>query len=343
MGRSTIVLVSTVAIVIVVAVILRNGDDGGAASAPTSAPSSTAPTDGTPDSATTPPPASSTSTSPTTTVTVPELPAGVGACDVYGSVTTTGQITSGELIEASGLAASRTTPGVLWSHNDSRGGPVLYAFDVAGTDLGVHEIPDAFAIDWEDMAAGPGPDGTGSFLYVGDTGDNFGIRDGVVNLWRVPDQDPATSGGAFSEAAAIVLRIPDGPHDTEGLFVDPVDPAVYLVTKSRDATFVFRGPLTPGTEPSPMELVATLFLGAEVTSADITADGATIAMRGYETVWMWERRAGQDIGEALAAQPCEAPSPEEVQGESIAFDGGRSYVTVSEGEFPPIHYVASDR
>jgi hypothetical protein len=274
---------------------------------------------------------------------VQELPPGVEACDVYGSVTTTGQIVSGELVEASGLAASRTTSGVLWSHNDSRGGPALFAFDVNGADLGAHVIPDAFALDWEDIAAGPGPDGTGAFLYVGDTGDNFGIRDGVVNLWRVPDQDPATIGGTFGEAAAIVLQMPDGPHDAEGLFIDPIDPAVYLVTKSRDATFVFRGSLTPGAEPQPMDLVATLFLDAEVTGADITADGSTIAMRGYETVWMWERRAGQDIAGVLAAQPCEAPSPEEVQGESIAFESGRSYVTVSEGEFPPIHYVASDR
>ena len=32
-----------------------------------------------------------------------------------------------ELTESSGLAVSRTQPGVLWSHNDSGDGPNLYA------------------------------------------------------------------------------------------------------------------------------------------------------------------------------------------------------------------------
>jgi hypothetical protein len=34
-----------------------------------------------------------------------------------------------ELAESSGVAVSRTQPGVLWSHNDSGDGPTLYAID----------------------------------------------------------------------------------------------------------------------------------------------------------------------------------------------------------------------
>ena len=37
-----------------------------------------------------------------------------------------------ELRESSGLAVSRTQPGVLWSHNDSGDAPTLYAIDVKG-------------------------------------------------------------------------------------------------------------------------------------------------------------------------------------------------------------------
>ena len=37
-----------------------------------------------------------------------------------------------ELQESSGLAISRTQPGVLWSHNDSGDGPTLYAIDMSG-------------------------------------------------------------------------------------------------------------------------------------------------------------------------------------------------------------------
>ena len=37
-----------------------------------------------------------------------------------------------ELRESSGLAVSRTQPGVLWSHNDSGDAPTLYAIDLKG-------------------------------------------------------------------------------------------------------------------------------------------------------------------------------------------------------------------
>ena len=88
-----------------------------------------------------------------------------------------------------------------------------------------------------------------------------------------------------------------------------------------------------------MTLVTTLFLDAEVSGADISPDGQVIAFRGYRTVWMWTRPAGETIAEALLAQPCTAPSPDEVQGESIALADDWSYFTISEGANPEIFYV----
>jgi len=291
------------------------------------------------------PQTSSTGSQPETSVTTSTIvtaPPGRAACDLYDEIIVTGAVPSPDLVEASGLAASRTTPDVLWSHNDSRGGPFLFAFTSGGTDLGAHEVPDAFALDWEDMAAGPGSDGTGAYLYVADIGDNFGIRDGVVSVWRVPDIDPTQLGGQFPESLPITLQMPDGPHDAEALFIDPVEPALYIVTKSRTEAFVFKGPMTSATQPQEMELIATLFLDAEVSGADITADGGIIAFRGYRTVWMWNRTPGQTVAEALADPPCTAPSPEEQQGESITFDLGLNYFTVSEGTAQDINWIPAD-
>src|SRR4030095_7791087 len=62
-----------------------------------------------------------------------------------------------ELKESSGLAISRTQPGVLWSHNDSGDGPNLSAIDGSGKLLGVFRGTGAMARDWEDIAAGPCP------------------------------------------------------------------------------------------------------------------------------------------------------------------------------------------
>jgi hypothetical protein len=332
MRRSSTVLVLLVVVVIAVVFAIRFGTQDETPAQPTST-SAQSPT--TSSGATT-----TSVVGLSTTTTMRPLPAG-DVCSLYSAIEVSGQVASPDLVEASGLAMSRQAPGVLWSHNDSRGGPLLHAFDTTGSDLGAFEVPDAFSLDWEDIAAGPGPDGTGDFLYVGDMGDNFGIRDGVVTLWRVPDVDPTTMTSSFPESAAIVLKMPDGPYDAEALFVDPVEPAIYIVTKSRSEAFVFKGPMSSDSEPAQMELVGTLFLDAEVSAADITADGSVIGFRGYQTVWMWKRQPGQTIADALAADPCRAPSPDERQGESIAFDREWSYYTVSEGEHPPINYIPS--
>jgi hypothetical protein len=338
MRRPTTALAIIAIAVVAVALVLRSNRSDDAAPAEPGAPTTTASSSTDPEPSSTTGPTTSSSTS--TTVTVPP---GIAACDLYDEIVVAGTVPSPDLVEASGLAASRTTPDVLWSHNDSRGGPFLYAFSPSGVDLGAHEVPDAFALDWEDMAAGPASDGTGSYLYVGDIGDNFGIRDGVVSVWRVPDIDPTQLEGQFPESLPITLAMPDGPHDAEALFIDPVEPALYIVTKSRSEAFVFKGPMTPANSPQEMELVSTLFLDAEVSAADISADGGIIAFRGYNTVWMWNRAPGQTIAEALAGSPCTAPSPDERQGESITFNLGLDYFTVSEGTAVDINQIAADR
>ena len=46
------------------------------------------------------------------------------------------------LSEASGIAVSRRTPGLLWSHNDS-GEPVIVAVDSVGTTRGLMSCSDS--------------------------------------------------------------------------------------------------------------------------------------------------------------------------------------------------------
>ncbi|MFQ5555442.1 MAG: hypothetical protein ACE5GC_08755, partial [Acidimicrobiia bacterium] len=85
--------------------------------------------------------------------------------------------------------------------------------------------------------------------------------------------------------------------------------------------------------------VLELGADAQVTAADITADGGIVALRGYTQVWVWVRD-DVDIATSLRAEPCLAPSPDEVQGEALAFGGDGGYYTVSEGTNAAISYVA---
>ena len=337
MRRPTIALVAITVVVIAVVILVRSNT-----SEPDITASSTTTTGIGPQTTDTAQAPDSTSTTTTSVVSVTPtlaLPDGLAVCDLYSRVAVTGSVENSELVEASGLAVSRTTEGVLWSHNDSRDGPRLYALGTDGSDLGTFEILGASAFDWEDIGAGPDASGEGHYLYVGDIGDNFDIRDGLIALHRVPDIDPASMDRAFPEAAPVALTYPDGSHNAEALFIDPVDPAAYIITKSRTEAFVYRGSIEIAEGAAEMELVATLFLGGEVSGADISADGSLIALRGYDSVWMWPRTAGQSIAEALVSEPCEAPSPDERQGESIAIDGGLNYWTVSEGANKDLNFV----
>src|SRR5829696_10367652 len=89
----------------------------------------------------------------------------------YGQPTTLATIKDKAVTESSGLVASRSTPGAYWTHNDSGDGPFIYAFGSVGEPLGVFRVAGAQARDWEDIAAGPGPDRGKSYLYIGDIGD----------------------------------------------------------------------------------------------------------------------------------------------------------------------------
>ena len=284
-----------------------------------------------------------TTTAPTTTTTVTTTPPpstlapGTTACDAYTEVTVAGEVASEALTETSGVAASRVADGVIWAHNDSGDDAILYALGPAGEDLGGFAVTGALAFDWEDIASGPGPEAGVSYLYIGDIGDNFGIRDGRVTVYRVPDQDPTTLTDSLQGSVALTLDFPDGAHDAEALFI--ADGFIHIVTKDPNRAQVYRAPAGNDAGPTVMELVASVDLGAVVTAADVSWDGSTIAFRGYDTVWMWNRDADTSVAEALAAPPCEAPAPDERQGEALAFRMDGTYSTISEGTNPELHLV----
>ena len=63
-----------------------------------------------------------------------------------------------ELPDASGVAASRRHPGIVWALNDS-GDPVIYAIDANGTVTGRVRLTGATLEDWEAISVGACPGG----------------------------------------------------------------------------------------------------------------------------------------------------------------------------------------
>ena len=265
------------------------------------------------------------------------------ACAGAGAPLAAGRVARPELTEASGLAASRAHPGVLWSHNDHGGGAVLYALGPDGADLGAFTVPGVDARDWEDIAAGADAGGQ-AWIYVADIGDNHEKRD-EVEVLRVPE--PATLGadGLTGAAGRLRLRYPDHAHDAETLLVDPQDGSVYVLTKSKlGATLVFRTPgpgafdtaSVPTASPTPLVPVAALQWGTaalpgdlRLTGGDIAPDRSRLLLRTRDHVFVWALGT-RSVAQALASPPCLAPAPTETQGEALAATAA-GFRTVGEG------------
>ncbi len=134
--------------------------------------------------------------SPKTKAAPNEQPSPVVESACAGTLTrsTSGTIQTPELDEASGLAASAKNPGTLWINNDSGDSARLFAIAPDGSTRGIYPFEGASAIDWEDVAIGPGPHAQTPYLYAGDIGDNGSVRPNVV-LYRVPEPKVVGDGG----------------------------------------------------------------------------------------------------------------------------------------------------
>jgi hypothetical protein len=270
------------------------------------------------------------------------LPPDAPLCDGLQSVTEVGRVQAEELVETSGIAASRTYPGVIWAHNDSGGEAIVYALALDGTLLSTQRIDDAFPLDLEDIAIGPGPDPSIDYLYVADIGDNLRFRPDVI-VYRIPEPNPYADG-TTSGVEKLRLTYPEPGVNSEALAVDPVTGDLFLFEKTRDdpvAMYVARSETLRIDEHTPLQLAGTLGIdaGSEVSGADVAASGDRIALRGYEEIWVWPR-ADADLATTLEREPCRGASPEEVQGEALAFSpDARVIFTISEGSNKPINQV----
>jgi len=252
--------------------------------------------------------------------------------------------------ESSGLVASRRNPGLFWTHNDSGDGPFVYAFDRAGRRRGAFRVEGAQARDWEDVAAGPGPEASRAYLYAGDVGDNDRERE-FVTVYRFPepevtDADAAStrqSPRATAAAEAIRIKYPDGAHNCEALLVHPATGDIYVVTKAADSAGVYKlaAPFD-SSKVNTFARVATLrgpgFFGALVTGGDISSDGRRVALCDYASGYELALPEGsKNFDEVWAQKPTLVQLGARKQGESVCYSlDGAAVLATSEGTPTPL-------
>ena len=135
-----------------------------------------------------------------------------------------------EIVESSGLALSLYRNKRLWTHNDSGGGPRLYAIGKRGQTTGRYYLENARAWDWEAMASAKR--NKKKYLFVGDIGDNREWKP-TIFVHRIREPKPSAPNGR-RDPASYELKYPDGAHDAEALLVRPGTLRIYIVTKVKD-------------------------------------------------------------------------------------------------------------
>ena len=118
--------------------------------------------------------------------------------------------------------------GVIWLHNDSGGGPYIYAVDSSTCrTLARVRLDGIDARDIEAIAAGRDRKGR-PVLWVADIGDNLDSWPEVY-LHRIREPTVLVDQAVTPRTYRVTYR--DRPHDAEALLADPTSTRLWIVTK----------------------------------------------------------------------------------------------------------------
>lgn len=256
--------------------------------------------------------------------------------DLWGEAQFAGVISDAALDEISGLAVSRRHPKILWVHNDSGDAPALKAMSGDGALRATVALEGVPNIDWEDLASYE-LDGK-AYLLIADTGDNGGVRQQLT--LHIVEEPAELRDQTIRPVRSIVFRWPDGARDCESVAVDPLRGEILLVSKKRTPPELFRLPLAPAgdgvvqvaerighlagvSQPTPEDLSRNPVYGryrAQITAADISADGRRLAVLNYRTALVYLREGDEGWDRTVAREPVAVPYPWLPQAEALGFD-----------------------
>lgn len=222
------------------------------------------------------------------------------------------------LAEISGLATSSLHDGIVWAHNDSGGGPRLYALDIATCEIrATIKIRGIEARDPEAIALGTGSAGS-PVIWWGDIGDNTAERD-FVEIHEIPE--PADLVNAEVRATTYRVRL-GAPQDAEALLAD--GDQLWLIGKGLVGGTVWQLP-APLKQRGSSRGRAVGVEDALVTDAAMRPGGG-FAVRDYSEVRIYSGRPPGQLIERM-------PLPEQVQGEAMTWTAdGAALIVASEGD-----------
>lgn len=213
------------------------------------------------------------------------------SCSNYGQLTFITKLPK-KLSENSGIAIAGDS--MVWFIEDNGNPDELYLVNYKGELLAEIEIDNAKNDDWEDLAT----DGLGN-IFIGDFGNNDNDRDDLM-IYKVVL--PNNTKVDIIKAEVIAYTYPEQKefppkrekrlYDAEALFYHQNN--LYMFTKNRASPFTgkslfYRLPADKGEHEA--QLIGEFTpckeeRSCQITSADISPDGKTIAVLGYGKLWL---------------------------------------------------------
>lgn len=182
-------------------------------------------------------------------------------------------------------------PLILFTHNDSFGGPWIFSYRYQSGELvrlsQIRLKNPAFNVDWEDMA----PCGEGR-VAIADIGDNLKIRR-VLNLYII-DCQLKDNMSDYSNIRKIKFRYPGSAllqrnYDCESLFYR--DGWLYFLTKERNGARFFGLEIEKALRcsgVSELTPLGELAVKGRVTSADFNPKSGLLAVLTYKMLYFYD-------------------------------------------------------
>jgi hypothetical protein len=281
-----------------------------------------------------------------------------------------GSVNWENMIEVSGIACSRVTPGFIWMQSDETEKYII-ATDERGRRCACKvKFKKTYRWDWEDMCGGVY--NNTNYLFIGGFGDN-NHTDGeyCIIYFEEPAIDSVNTPEVTVTPSRIKFQYPDHQkHNCESMMYDNIEQKLYIVTKVYDdVNQVYSLPFrldygdTEQTLSYVCDLGVTTDIGEGVyegqthrykgfhlaTAADISPDGKYILIKNhnnyvaaYSWTLYWVREDNESIEQTLKnRQPEVIKSYQpESQGEAICWLDSTTFYTTSdsdEGWDPPIY------
>ncbi len=249
----------------------------------------------------------------------------------------TGSIDGSYVVELSGLAPSRRTPGCFWTHNDGKKVTEIYLIDSLGQHKATCKLPFIGTQDCEDIATGIDPQTGIAYIYLADIGDNNRAFS-THYVYRIPE--PALPAGLLfpvmlqaEKLETITFQYPDAaPYNAETLLLDPRAHDLFIVTKAHGGATLFCLPYADfGSPKSTLERLANLPIDL-ATAGNVSPDGSEVLIKTKSKIYYWKVPEGQSLAAALQQNNPElVPYKPETQGEAICFNlWGTGFYTCTE-------------